>query len=476
MEKYKYLFKNLGVLTISNFATKFVTFFLIPIYTSYLTTAEYGVSDLFNSTVSLLIPILTMCISSSVLRFMLDADISKSEVIFVSSKYIIRATIIFLVLYCINFFLNVIPELTLYKGIFIILFIVYLLNTWLTSVAKGLERITDISIASVMSTTLTIVLNVVFLTELNLGIYGYFYATIIGISVANIFLIYRTKLISFLGNNRKNKTLETDMALYGEGLIVNSVSWWINSSLDRYFVLFICGISENGILSAAYKLPTIVSTVQGVFEQAWILSAVKNYDKDDKDHFFINTYNMYGFVVIMVTSLIIVFDKLLASFLYKNEFYVAWKLVPILSISVVFCAASGFFGAILAAEKKTRAISYTTMVGAITNAILNLVLISAYGIIGAAIATLISNIVIWITRLLIVKKYVTLQINMVRDLSCYVILIVQSLLLFKTVKNTIIYLIMGGLLFFILLLYFTEIRELTRRFVEIIKKRRRSKI
>lgn len=52
--KYKYLIKNTGILAISNFSSKLLVFFLVPIYTSVLSTAEYGTYDLAMSTVLLL--------------------------------------------------------------------------------------------------------------------------------------------------------------------------------------------------------------------------------------------------------------------------------------------------------------------------------------------------------------------------------------------------------------------------------------
>ena len=60
MNKYKYLFKNIGLLTLSSFATKLLSFFLVPLYTNILTTTEYGTYDLFNTTVGVLLPILTL--------------------------------------------------------------------------------------------------------------------------------------------------------------------------------------------------------------------------------------------------------------------------------------------------------------------------------------------------------------------------------------------------------------------------------
>ena len=60
MEKYKYLLKNIGLLVLSNFSTKLLGFLLVPLYTSILTTKEYGIYDLFNTTIGVLIPIFTV--------------------------------------------------------------------------------------------------------------------------------------------------------------------------------------------------------------------------------------------------------------------------------------------------------------------------------------------------------------------------------------------------------------------------------
>ena len=58
MNRYRYLLKNIGLLTLSSFATKLLSFFLVPLYTNILSTTEYGTYDLFNTTIGVLLPIL----------------------------------------------------------------------------------------------------------------------------------------------------------------------------------------------------------------------------------------------------------------------------------------------------------------------------------------------------------------------------------------------------------------------------------
>lgn len=90
MKKYKYLLKNIGLLTLSNFATKLLSFFLVPLYTSVLSTDEYGTYDLFYTTSYLLIPILSINMVESAIRFCLDNSKDKKEVISISTKIILE--------------------------------------------------------------------------------------------------------------------------------------------------------------------------------------------------------------------------------------------------------------------------------------------------------------------------------------------------------------------------------------------------
>ena len=73
-EKYKYLGKNTLIFAISSFSTKFLSFLLVPLYTSFLSTAEYGKIDLITTTSTLLVYVLTINIADSVLRFTIENE------------------------------------------------------------------------------------------------------------------------------------------------------------------------------------------------------------------------------------------------------------------------------------------------------------------------------------------------------------------------------------------------------------------
>ena len=192
MNKYVSLLKNLSVLTISSVATKFLSFILLPLYTGILTTSEYGTYDLYYTTISLLFPVLSLCISDSLVRFLLKSE-NKEEIITISLKYTVFSTILFLIFFSVNCYFDFIPPLNEYKLIFVLLFLSNAVHSFFTGMARGLEKIKDIAVASFLCGALTISLNILFLVFFKMGLVGYFGATLIGLNVANIYFFLRLK-------------------------------------------------------------------------------------------------------------------------------------------------------------------------------------------------------------------------------------------------------------------------------------------
>ncbi|MDE6863683.1 MAG: oligosaccharide flippase family protein, partial [Eubacterium sp.] len=229
---------------------------------------------------------------------------------------------------------------------------------------------------------------------------------------------------------------------------------------DRYVVSWICGLSANGILSVANKIPSILNIFQAIFNQAWQLSTVKSYDPEDKDKFFTNTYNMYNFALTEVCSLLIVLDIVLSRILYAKDFFEAWKYVPFYLIAILFASLSGFFTGIFKAVKDGKTESLTTTIGAICNIVINLILVFSIGVIGAAIATAISYIIIWALKIYKAKKYISLKTNLKRDIFAYVLLFVQTILLLTIKESFILYIALAGITIIITLMYIPVIKNL----------------
>ena len=267
---YRYLFNNIGLLTLSNFATKFLSFFLVPLYTNVLTATEYGTYDLFNATIGVLLPILTLNIQESVLRFSLDKKTSKEAIVTVSVKYLLISNMLVITGLFLNGITNLNQMIAEYGIYFFFMFLMQSLVGVITSYITGIDRVADLSVSSVITSIVTIGCNIIFLVAFKWGLPGYFLANIIGPLAQCIYLIIRSKFLKqvrFL----QFSVEEEAMTNYSKPLIGNSIAWWINNVSDRYIIVFFCGLAENGIYSVAGKIPSILNIFQTIFNQAWTL-------------------------------------------------------------------------------------------------------------------------------------------------------------------------------------------------------------
>lgn len=395
--KYKYLLKNTGILTISNFSSKILVFFLVPLYTSILSTAEYGIYDLVVTTAQLLYPIVTLNIVDGVMRFSMDKEYNPSDIVSVALRIIVIGFALIGAVLLGNIVLSVSGILAELSGVAFLYYVSYVLNQLMIQFAKGMERIKELGISGILGTAATIAANILCLIVFKLGLMGFFVANIIGLIMPALYLIFAMKAWKYLSLS-KNNALRKEMLVYSVPLILTTVGWWFNSSADKYVVIVFCGAAANGLLSIAYKIPTILNTVQSIFIQAWQVSAIKEYGKENSTEFYGRMFVIMSSIMCIGCSIIMCFTQLFARFLFSNDFFYAWRYVPFLLISSVFNCSAGFFGPILTAIKDTKSMAKSALYGTIVNVILNIVLIYIVGIQGATIATLVSSYVTYIVR------------------------------------------------------------------------------
>lgn len=456
MQSYKKFLNNIGILTIGNFGSKILTFLMIPLYTKVLSTSEYGTFDLMMTTINLLIPFLVQNIYDSILRFSFDHEIK--SVMGVGIKYNLLGLLGFFFITLLNLFFNFIPSFNDYIICFVLLYITLVLYTNLSSFLRGIDEIKVLSIMGVINTFVIMLFNLIFLLIFRFGLNGYFFSYIFAYLISIIYASLKVKIWKYF-SLKIDKKIELEMLSYSRPLILNTISWWINNTSDRYIVTLLCGFAENGIYSVAYKIPSLLTVFQNIFLQAWQISAIEEYDNKNKEYFFSNVYTVYNAIMVILASFIIALTKLIANIFYSNDFYNAWKYVPFLMISVVFGAMSGYVGGIFSAAKDSKMFGTSTLVGAIINFILNIILVYIVGTVGAAIATCISYAIIWQMRMKQIHKYIVLKINLKRDIFNYFVLIVQSILMLF-IENNNLYTLQIVCITVILSTYYNEVKKL----------------
>lgn len=425
--KYIDLSKNIGLFTICKFGQRFLSFFLVPVYTNFLTTGEYGTIDIIVNIVSLLIPIITIGISSSVMRFTMQ---NPKDNRYLSYGFTVSFTGL-LILCMIGAFFSFFPVSVLGREYYVLVVMLgacYIFYNLFTDYLRGIGRVSLMVLASAVNTLVNLVLNIVFIVIFNFGIYGYILGNCCGMVSAVILVEFREKIFrKRLSCGQLDREEKREVINYSVPLIISSIAWWINSSLDRFFIVAIKGASDNGIYSVAYKIPNILASFEQVFSQAWLLSAVKEYDKDDKDGYFANMFKMYNSIMTMICAIIILFNILLSRILYAKEFYEAWKCVPILLLATLFLCLKTFWGVIFTAVKNTKISAFISIFSAAVNTLLNLILIPKNGVLGAGIATFISYFSIYMISLILSRKYIDMKINYIKEEVAHVLILIQAI-------------------------------------------------
>ena len=120
--------------------------------------------------------------------------------------------------------------------------------------------------------------------------------------------------------------------------------------------------------------------------------------------------------------------------LVSDAFFEAWQYTPLLVVSVVFSCFSSYFASFYMASKKNIMAMVTIFLGALLNVILNYYLIPVYGLNGAAGATAISYIFIFIIRAIDTRRLFRVDLDLKKLLLNSLLLGLQAWLLMQNDK------------------------------------------
>ena len=466
--RYRYLAGNIALFSVSNFVSKILVFLLVPLYTNVLTTYEYGIADIMQVTLLLLVPMLTFNMGEAALRFGIEHEDKRGSILRTGLSYVVRADAIVVGL-CIMAFAFVSEETKWYVLLFAFLFIANNLYEFLVLYFQGCEAVPVVVIGSISSTAVMIISNIIFLLVVKIGLNGYIFSQILAYTAAALIMIIIGRGAGLVKDLKDDAEMRSSMLAYGTPLIAYSTGSWVNNAADRYIVLALCGAAVNGVYGVAYKIPAILMVFQRIFAQAWQMSATKSYKDEKSEEFFTEMYRSYNCIMVTGCAVLILLVNPIAKFMFRKDFYEAWMYVPPLLISVIFGALTGFLGSICLAYKDSKSMGVATSIGALANVAMNLALIPKFGAMGAAVATAVSYAMMCAFAYRFVKKYVTIGNNILVDILAYLILVAISVAMTGQIAGR--YIICTILVAVLFILYWRDIANICTKITGVLKSR-----
>lgn len=392
--------KGSSILVISNIVLKGIQFFLLPMYTKYLSPEELGISDSITSFTTFLFPLLVMAFDSAFSAFYYEkkeedhfTKVFNTVFFFLMAQSLIPVFLTF----ASGYISEVLFESTKYSlGIKLALLSVSV-NLWYLSFAlltRMQNRMRKFAIINVVASTIMILLNILFVSVFHWG-YMALMASTFCVNVLQIILYGCTCKVD-IKTKWVDKSLFKSMFLYALPFIPMTVSTWILNMSDRYMLLFISGEAEVGIYGIGARFVTVLSVVISGISTAYTSFAFQSVEEEHAKEMFSDVVNVIFVFLAGVCTTIALFGKEIIMLMASDEYQDAYLLLPALMFSQLAYALYTFMGYGIAFKKKSKYYFYSVTAGAVVNVLMNIALLPKLGAYGAALTTLAGTVVMMV--------------------------------------------------------------------------------
>ena len=404
------LVKNTGIIAIGKMSTQIVSFLLLPVYTAYLTTEDYGIVDLISVLVQVLLPIITLQLEQAVFRFLIEVRDNEREI-----KRIISTTIVFLTFQ------------TIIYTIFIAIFGCYIHNEYkyylffnlitcmysyiFTQIARGLGRNGIYSLANFLMSFLNIILNIWFIVGIKSGASGMILASCISNLFCMFFVLISTKIYKYISIKKVNKKIYIKMLRYAVPLIPNQISWWVFSSSDRLIITAMLSVSANGIYAISCKFSTLFTTIYNFYNLSWTEQAVLHFKDNNIESYLRKNIDLaFRFFSSIILGIIVIMP-LIFHYLINEQYADSYKQIPILLVGAWFNMIVGLFSVIYIAKGLTKSIARTSIISAIINILVNIVFVKSLGLYAASLSTVVAYAFLAFYRIYDIRKIIAIKLD-----------------------------------------------------------------
>lgn len=405
---YKKLFNNIALFTLADLVTKGTTFLLLPMFTFYFTQHEYGMVDILQVSMVILIPFISISLSEAVLRYTLEKKYEYktilSNVFFINIGVIILLSVVFSV---VNTFW---VKQELYTYVFILLCF-QVVNTSFLYFMRGINNIKGFVINSILVGFLTILLTWIFIGPLDLGVAGFIYASLITQIISLLYYILFQRIYVYISFKDLSFEKQKQFLQYSFPLMPNSILWWLVSSSAKYFILIFMSVASNGVYAVATKMGSILNLFNGIFFKAWQVISFEKSSAKESSQEYSETLRYYQQFLFIIAIIMTIFIKDFFDLIIGKNFFDAWIYVPILLLGGIFSSLSSFLGTVYLVEKDTKKVFSSTIFSVLVSLGLNILLIPYLGLLGAALANVISFMVLLVKRMYDTRRYIKIIYN-----------------------------------------------------------------
>jgi O-antigen/teichoic acid export membrane protein/glycosyltransferase involved in cell wall biosynthesis len=392
--------KQSAIYGLGGLVSRILAVVLLPLYTTYLSTEDYGKIETLVAASSVLAIVLKLGFSSAFFRFYFDAkdDEGRTRVVRTSFWFTMVSATAGLIVACL--LASQISDL-LQLGSEEDLVYAAAVGLWagmnyeqMSALFRAEERSVGYVTASLANVLITVGATVLLVVVLDEGPLGVLVGNFIGtLCVYFVLLAYRRYQLGL----EFDRGLFRAMNKFGMPLVPAALALWAVNFIDRLFIAVYKDQSEVGVYSVAVRVSSALVFLMIAFRTAWPAFA---YSIDDDSHAR-RTYSYVLTYVVFVTSWVALGFGVLAPWIVRllagnPSFYRAADAVPLLAFAGAAYTAYTVMAIGSGRARKTQWNWVIAAVAAAVNVGLNVILIPPYGMIGAAIATVAAYVALFV--------------------------------------------------------------------------------
>ncbi len=403
-------YKESVIYSLGNLSNKIVGLILLPLYTSYISLFDFGVLGLIEPITQLLFTILGLGLNSAFMRwYAVEKDNREKETIFFNTN---------LVLF-INAFVSVLILIMLSKSISLLLFSNFqfslllkiafanvfflVVNPIIFSTLRIQHKPAKYSMIRAGQFTINLLLNIYFIVYLEWGLLAIFLSQLI--SQVLVFIYFLPLYLKLTRLNFKPKLIK-EFLYFSLPLMPVGILNLTITMINRYFLEYYDTLESVGLFSFAFRISNTIKIL--VIESLTLSLSPIIFQKlaENSSKRFVQKNFIYGAFIIMIVYIFIAsFSQEIILLIAQNkDYYMAYKLVPILGLAYIFHTANYFYYALLSYSKRTTKILQATLLTAIITVGLNFILVPNFRIYGAAMINVLSTIILLVFLFTFSKK------------------------------------------------------------------------
>lgn len=387
---------NSAVYVVFNVIQKTLNFFLLPLYTIYLTPDDYGITNVLLSVSSLLTILLTFSLQAASARFHYKYKESISNIIWGSNYIFIIVNSLFWTAIACLFYDHSVKYLVGDNIAFYPYALIGILNccfspiylyfqTYLQTTQRAKFYVSNSTAFFVMQLLLTIY----FVVVLHWKAFGVLLAQLI---VNFFFAIYAVISLKRYITYKFSFTVLKKSLNYSVPLIPHNLSGWLNGMLDRVFINRLVNLASVGLYSVGYQVGGVISLIATGVNQAYVPYFFENHNsRGGRNKILI--FTDIGILVILVIALVLIyFSQEVIYIMTDSQYHSVWPIIVVLSAGHMFDCIYKFYVSVLFLDN-TKQLSVISILCALATCALNVILIKTIGYFGAAFSFLIVQFV-----------------------------------------------------------------------------------